>query len=61
MRGYIAMLAVDPSLRRLGIGKQLVRKTMDEMKEAGADEIILETEITNIAALKLYEGKLNRF
>ncbi len=27
------------------------------MKEQGADEVILETEVTNLAALKLYECK----
>ena len=30
--------------------------TIDAMKELKADEIILETEITNLAALKLYES-----
>jgi ribosomal protein S18 acetylase RimI-like enzyme len=32
--------------------------TIQKMKEEGADEIMLETEISNIAALKLYESKL---
>jgi ribosomal protein S18 acetylase RimI-like enzyme len=27
------------------------------MKEQGADEVVLETEVTNLAALKLYECK----
>ena len=55
-RGYIAMLAVDPSCRRLGLGRKLVHRNIEVMKELGADEVILETEITNIAALRLYDS-----
>mmetsp|Transcript_6281 Transcript_6281/g.4479 ORF Transcript_6281/g.4479 Transcript_6281/m.4479 type:complete len:112 (-) Transcript_6281:108-443(-) len=54
-RGYIAMLAVDPQYRRLGLGKKLVQISIDAMKEQDADEVVLETEITNEAALRLYE------
>ena len=50
------MLSVDPEHRRLGLGKKLVMKTIEEMRELGADEVILETEITNTAALRLYES-----
>ena len=28
-------------------GRKLVRKSIDKMKEQGADEVVLETEITN--------------
>ena len=55
-RGYIAMLAVHPDYRRLGLGRKLVKKSIDQMKVEGADEVMLETEITNLAALKLYES-----
>ena len=54
-RGYIAMLAVDPSCRRLGLGRKLVQRSIDAMIELDADEVVLETEITNTAALRLYE------
>jgi peptide alpha-N-acetyltransferase len=56
-RGYIAMLAVLPEYRRLGLGRKLVKKSIDQMKAEGADEVMLETEITNQAALRLYECK----
>ena len=56
LRGYIAMLAVDPDNRRLGLGRKLVTRTIEAMREVGADEVILETEITNLAALRLYES-----
>ena len=55
-RGYIAMLAVDPSCRRMGLGRKLVERNIEAMQELGANEIVLETEITNLAALKLYES-----
>lgn len=51
------MLAVDPTRRRLGLGRKLVRKSIELMKEAGADEVVLETEISNEAALRLYESE----
>ena len=55
-RGYVAMLSVEPEYRRIGLGRALVKKSIDKMVEAGADEIMLETEITNTVALKLYES-----
>ena len=55
-RGYIAMLAVDPSCRRMGLGRKLVQRTIEAMRDLDADEVILETEITNLAALRLYES-----
>ena len=50
------MLSVEPEYRRLGLGRQLVRKSIDLIVAQGADEVMLETEITNTAALKLYES-----
>lgn len=40
------------------VGRKLVKKSIDHMKEQGADEVILETELTNQAALRLYECKI---
>jgi peptide alpha-N-acetyltransferase len=56
-RGYIAMLAVDPTRRRCGLGRKLVQISIDAMKKANADEVILETELENQAALNLYHCK----
>ena len=50
------MLSVNPEYRRLGLGRLLVKRSIDKMRENGADEIMLETEITNLAALRLYES-----
>ncbi|MCJ1483418.1 N-alpha-acetyltransferase mak3 [Schaereria dolodes] len=55
MRGYIAMLAVREEHRGRGIATKLVRMAIDAMIERDADEIALETEVTNTAAMKLYE------
>ena len=55
-RGYIAMLAVDSNYRKRRIGSTLVKKAIEAMVDDEADEVVLETEITNKPALKLYEN-----
>ena len=50
------MLCVSTPFRGQGIAKTLVRLTIDAMKKDGADECVLEAEVTNVGALKLYEG-----
>ena len=49
------MLAVSSSYRNHGIATTLVRKAIDAMVERNADEVVLETEETNVPAMKLYE------
>lgn len=56
MRGYIGMLVIDPAYRGKGLAKRLVKMSIRKMIDWGkADEIMLETEVTNTAALHLYE------
>ncbi|EFO23980.2 hypothetical protein LOAG_04503 [Loa loa] len=55
-RGYIAMLAVDESCRKMGIGTRLVQKAISNMQEMGCDQVVLETEVTNSDALRLYSN-----
>ena len=55
-RGYIAMLSVEPEFRKIGIGRLLIKKSIDIMINDGADEIMLETEVCNLSALRLYES-----
>jgi peptide alpha-N-acetyltransferase len=43
--GYIAMLAVDKSYRKRGIGMKLVNMGIERMIEMGCREIVLETEV----------------
>ncbi|KAN0063470.1 N-alpha-acetyltransferase 30 [Thecaphora frezii] len=56
MRGYIAMLSIREEWRGRGIAKRLIRLSLAEMIRGGAEEIVLETEADNQAALHLYES-----
>lgn len=49
------MLAVATPYRGRGIATTLVKKAIDAMSHRRADEIVLETEETNIPAMRLYE------
>ncbi|EER17313.1 N-acetyltransferase, putative [Perkinsus marinus ATCC 50983] len=53
-RGYIAMLAVEASYRGQHIASHMVQLALERMHQMGADECVLEAEITNTAALGLY-------
>eukprot|EP00834_Sanchytrium_tribonematis_P004446 NODE_219_length_12440_cov_2.445588.p11 type:complete len:149 gc:universal NODE_219_length_12440_cov_2.445588:8509-8063(-) len=54
-RGYIAMLAVEPHYRRQGLAKKLVKHAILHFhKFDGVKEIVLETELSNKGAMKLY-------
>uniref|UniRef100_A0A1A9WCM9 N-terminal methionine N(alpha)-acetyltransferase NatC n=1 Tax=Glossina brevipalpis TaxID=37001 RepID=A0A1A9WCM9_9MUSC len=55
-RGYIAMLAVRKEYRKLKIGTTLVQKAIEAMLADNADEVVLETEMSNVPALRLYEN-----
>ena len=54
-RGYIAMLAIHKSMRKRGMGSRLVKLAAYAMDKSGCDEAVLETEVTNLGALRLYE------
>lgn len=56
VRGYIGMLSVDDGYRGIGIAKELISRSLDVMIDMKCDEIILETEVVNKGALKLYEN-----
>ncbi|KAG9284027.1 hypothetical protein G9A89_022801 [Geosiphon pyriformis] len=56
LRGYIAMLAVKREYRKRKIGTKLVKMAINVMKYQNADEIVLETENTNVGALSLYQN-----
>lgn len=49
------MLAVAAPYRGHGVATALVKKAIDAMTLKNADEIVLETEETNIPAMRLYE------
>ncbi len=58
LSGYMAMLAVDTSYRRSGIGTALVKKVLRRMRNMGCQSVTLETEVSNKAAMRLYEERL---
>ena len=49
------MLAVSGPYRGHGIATALVKRAIDAMTVRDADEVVLETEETNIPAMRLYE------
>ncbi len=49
------MLAVAAPFRGHGVATALVKRAIDAMSQRHADEIVLETEETNIPAMRLYE------
>ena len=53
--GYIAMLVVDKSQRRKGLGTKLVNLSVNKMIKLSVDYVLLETEVDNFGALKLYQ------
>jgi len=55
-RGYIAMLVVDKPYRKLRLGSKLVCAAFKVMIAEGVEEVMLEAETNNYAALKLYEN-----
>eukprot|EP01134_Creolimax_fragrantissima_P005331 CFRG5331T1 len=55
-RGYIAMLAVDKRYRGRNFGTALVVAVIKLMRLSFCDEVVLETEANNSAALRLYSN-----
>ena len=57
IQGYIAMLAVENEYRKKGLGKKMVELLIDIFKKSyKVNEISIETEVDNYAALGLYES-----
>ena len=57
IQGYIAMLAVEEEYRKKGLGKKMVELLIDTFKKNyKVNEISIETEVDNYAALGLYES-----
>jgi ribosomal-protein-alanine N-acetyltransferase len=53
--GMIAQIGVSPEFQHKGHGTQLLARGVEELKKAGAQQIVLETLPENSIAHKLYE------
>ena len=51
---HITNFAVDLAYRRRGIGKALLKETLDRMKKMGGELVFLEVRVSNLAAQNLY-------
>ncbi|MFO7292108.1 MAG: GNAT family N-acetyltransferase [Actinomycetes bacterium] len=54
---YLQRLAVDPDHARRGIGRSLVRASVDWARRHGARTMVLNTQPENLAAARLYEDE----
>ena len=54
--GYLQRLAVRPTARRLGVGRDLVIDALSWMRRRGAGQALVNTGVTNDAALTLYRS-----
>ncbi len=54
---YVKGLAVDPDVRRRGIGRALVRAGATHARERGAATMVLNVWVGNEAAIALYEAE----
>ena len=55
-RGYIYHLAVDDAYRKLGIGKELTARSIEQLRFLGVSKCPLFVYTDNEPALKFYEG-----
>jgi ribosomal protein S18 acetylase RimI-like enzyme len=53
-RGWVNYLAVDPSLRRQGIGRNLMKQAEDLLRKAGCPKINLQVRSANKEAADFY-------
>lgn len=52
---HIVTLAVDPPLRRRGIGREMLRRILEESRAAGLVRATLEVRMDSDPAIRLYE------
>jgi len=54
---HILNLCVPPSLRRQGLGKQMLNHLIEEVKTLQVDTVLLEVRESNAIAVALYESE----
>ena len=53
--GHITNIAINPNLRKQGLGQHLVKFMIEEAKKNELNHMTLEVRKSNVAAIKLYE------
>ena len=53
----ILNLSVVPDSRRQGLGRELLRRFIDDARRLGAEQIFLEVRVSNVAAIALYAAE----
>jgi len=52
---HILNLCIRPSLRRQGLGRQLLEYLMDEARRSKVETMLLEVRLSNLAAIRMYQ------
>jgi len=55
-RGWINYLAVEPSYRRQGLGRELMEAVEEGIRESGSPKINLQIRTGNTAAIEFYQS-----
>lgn len=53
---YIAEIAIDECKRGKGLGTKIIKKVIKKAKEKGFKRVVLDTDLRNTGAAKLYES-----
>jgi ribosomal-protein-alanine N-acetyltransferase len=51
---YISNIAVDPRMRRQGVGREILRSSLAQASRRGAETATLEVRVSNLTAQALY-------
>ena len=54
--GYLQRLAVDPSMRRAGVGSALVNDGVHWLARWRSESVLVNTQVSNTSALALYQS-----
>ncbi|MHA1972255.1 MAG: ribosomal protein S18-alanine N-acetyltransferase [Candidatus Hodarchaeales archaeon] len=55
-KGHTVSIAVLEGYRRKGVGRRILKKSMDAMINQGATELFLEVRVSNTPAVELYKS-----
>lgn len=53
---HLLKIVVNPEVRGQGLGRELLKESLNQLKKRSIHSFFLEVEEENLAAIKLYEG-----